>query len=106
MSVEMLTVDPLNLLAILGMAAVTLLTRFAGYLAIGRMALTGRLKAALESVPPAVLASLIAPMVLTTGIAESLAAAITVLAAWRLPTLVAVGLGVASVVALRLWLGG
>lgn len=94
-------IDAANLIAIAGMAAVTLATRLAGYLAIARMRPTGRLKAALESVPPAVLTSLIAPMALATGPAESAAAALTVLAAWRLPTLAAVAIGVAAVVALR-----
>jgi uncharacterized membrane protein len=40
-------------------------------------------------------------MVLTRGPAESLAAAITVIAALRLPLLAAVVIGVASVVVLR-----
>lgn len=95
------SLDPMNLAAILGMALVTLATRWAGYVAVARLNPTGRLKAALESVPPAVLTSLVAPMALATGPAESLAAAITVLAAWRLPTLAAVVLGVGSVVLLR-----
>lgn len=95
------TMEIANLVAIIGMAAVTLATRAAGYIAIARMQPTGRIKAALESVPPAVLTSLIAPMALATGPAESAAAAVTILAAWRLPTLAAVGIGVAAVVAFR-----
>jgi uncharacterized membrane protein len=45
--------------------------------------------------------AVIAPMVLATGPAETVAAAITLIAGLRLPLLVAVAIGVASVVALR-----
>lgn len=105
MTADMFALAPLNLLAILGMAAVTLALRFAGFLAVRRMTPRGRVAAALESVPPAVLTSLIAPMALATGPAETLAALVTVLAAWRLPTIAAVVLGVAGVVVLRQLLG-
>jgi uncharacterized membrane protein len=43
----------------------------------------------------------IAPTALTTGWAEALAAAITAVAAFRLPLLATVAVGVVSVVALR-----
>ena len=90
-----------NLHAIAGMALVTLFLRFSGYMLVRRVSLTGRVAAALESVPAAVLTALIVPMALATGVAETIAAAVTVLAAWKLPTLLAVVVGVASVVALR-----
>lgn len=105
MPAEFFSVDPLNLAAIAGMALVTLVTRFAGYLAVGRFAVRGRLAAALESVPPAVLTSLVAPMAFATGPAETAAAALTILAAWKLPTLAAAAIGVGAVVALRATLG-
>jgi branched chain amino acid efflux pump len=101
MSLEAFNLDPLTLLAIAGMALVTYATRLGGWFAIRRMVLTGRTRAALDAVPGAVLAAVITPAVLTTGPAETIAAAITVVAALRLPQLVAVVLGVASVVALR-----
>jgi len=94
-------VHPDNLVAIAGMALVTVLLRFSGYILVRRVSLTGRVAVALESVPAAVLTALIVPVALATGVAESMAAAVTVLAAWRLPTLLAVAVGVASVVALR-----
>ncbi len=101
MSLDAFSIDPLALAAILGMAAVTYLTRLGGWLAIRRMALRGRARAGLEAVPGAVLAAVITPAVLTTGPAETIAAAVTVLAALRLPQLAAVVAGVASVVVLR-----
>ncbi len=56
----------------------------------------GRLKAAFEAVPAAVLTALIAPTVLATGPAESLAAAITIVAALRLPLIAVIVIGVAA----------
>ena len=88
-------------LTIVGMAAVTALTRFAGYWAIGHFAIRGRVAAALEAMPAAVLVSIITPTALATGAAETIAVVVTVLLALRLPTLVAVAGGVAMVVLLR-----
>ena len=59
------------------------------------------MKAGLEAVPLAVLTALIAPTVLATGPAESLAAIVTLLLAWRLPVLAAILGGIAAVVLLR-----
>ena len=90
-----------TLLTIAGMAGATWLTRVSGYL-VGRWMRFGpRSKAALEAMPPAILTAIIAPMVLTEGIAEAAAAVVTVLAAMRLPTMAAVALGVAAVAGLR-----
>lgn len=100
-SSELFAIQPLNILAITGMALVTLLSRWAGYLLVGHFRIEGRLKGALEAVPPAILTALVTPLALATGPAETLAAAVTILAAWRLPTLVAVVLGVMAVVILR-----
>ncbi len=50
-----------------------------------------RVEAALEAMPAAVITALVAPAVLATGIAETVAAGVTILAATRLsimPTLV------------------
>lgn len=96
-----MTFDAPTLLAILGMALATYATRLGGWLAVRRFAVAGRWRAALEAVPGAVLAAVIAPMALATGPAESAAAALTVLAALRLPPLAAVAIGVLSVVAFR-----
>ena len=90
---------------IVGMAVVTALTRFAGYWIIGRVAIRGRVAAALEAMPAAVLAAIVTPTALATGMAETIAVAVTILLALRCHTLVAVGGGVAAVVGLRFLMG-
>jgi uncharacterized membrane protein len=96
-----MTVDPATLAAILAMAAATYLTRIAGFLIGNRLVLRGRAKAAFDAIPPAVLVAVIAPSALATGWPETVAAAVTVVAATRLPLLATVAVGVIAVVALR-----
>jgi uncharacterized membrane protein len=96
-----MSVDMTTLLAILAMAAVTYVTRIGGLFVADRLVLTGRAKAAFDAIPPAVLVAVIAPTALTTGWAEAIAAAITAVAAFRLPLLATVAVGVVSVVVLR-----
>ena len=96
-----MSLDPVTLGAILAMAVVTYATRVAGLLVAERLALSGRAKAAFDAIPPAVLVAVIAPSALATGWPETLAAALTTLAALRLPLLATVAVGVAAVVALR-----
>jgi uncharacterized membrane protein len=96
-----MSVDPTTLWAILAMAVVTYITRIAGPFVADRLVLTGRAKAAFDAIPPAVLVAVIAPTALTTGWAEAIAAAITAVAAFRLPLLATVTVGVASVLLLR-----
>jgi len=100
-----MTMDAWNLAAILAMALVTYATRVAGALAIRRWQPAGRAAQALEAVPAAVLTAVIAPTALATGPAETAAAALTALAATRLPLVAVVLFGVAAVVVLRLALG-
>jgi uncharacterized membrane protein len=94
-------VDLATLATWFGMMAVTYASRAGGYWLIRRFPVEGRLKAGLEAVPLAVLTALIAPTVLATGPAETLAAVITLVLAWRLPVLAAILGGVAAVVLLR-----
>jgi len=96
-----MSVDPMTLAAILGMAVVTYLTRISGLFLAGRLRLEGRLQAAFDAAPPAVLTAVIAPMVLATGWPETVAAMVTALAATRLPLLATILVGVVAVVALR-----
>jgi uncharacterized membrane protein len=96
-----MTLDTTTLVAILAMAVVTYITRIAGLFVADRLVLTGRAKAAFDAIPPAVLVAVIAPTALTTGWAEAIAAAITAIAAFRLPLLATVAVGVVSVVVLR-----
>jgi uncharacterized membrane protein len=93
------------LLAIIGMGLATYATRLSGLLMMRGVVVKGRWKAALDAVPPSVLMAVIAPTVLMTGRAESLAAIATAIAAFlRAPLLVTILVGMVSVVGLR-WLG-
>ncbi len=92
-----------SLLAILGMAVATYATRVSGFYLLRGLTLTGRAKAALDALPPAILMAVIAPVVLATGVAETVAAGITAVAAYlKLPLVVVIVIGVVSVVGLRM----
>jgi uncharacterized membrane protein len=93
--------DSATLFAILGMAAVTYGTRIAGLFIADRLVLSGRAKAAFDAIPAAVLVAVIAPMVLATGPAETLAALVTAVAAARLPLIATIAVGIAAIVLLR-----
>lgn len=91
-----------TLLAIIGMGVATYLTRLSGFYLLRGLNLSGPMKAALDALPPAVLMAVIAPVILVTGLAETIAAAITaVVAFFRLPLAVTIVVGIVSVVALR-----
>ena len=96
-----MSLDGATLAAILLMAAVTYATRIAGLLLADRLVLSGRARAAFEAIPAAMLTAVIAPAALTTGWRETLAAAIAMLAATRLPLLGTIAVGVGTVVSLR-----
>ncbi|AVO46048.1 AzlD family protein [Phreatobacter cathodiphilus] len=100
-----MSLDAITLLAILGMAVATYGCRLTGLLLGGRLALSGRSKAALDAIPPAVLTAVIAPTLLATGWPETLAGAVTILAALRLPLIGVIATGVAAVVVLRMLAG-
>jgi uncharacterized membrane protein len=89
------------LFTILAMASVTYLTRIGGDLLMRRRTLGPRMTAALNAVPPAVLTAVIAPSVLTAGLAEAIAGAVTLVASFRLPLLATVAVGLSVVVLLR-----
>ncbi|MDK1384909.1 AzlD domain-containing protein [Sinorhizobium sp. 8-89] len=100
-----MTVDPSAVLAILAMAAATVLTRISGLLLIRFVTIGPQQRRALEAIPPAVLMAVIAPTALVTGSAETLAALATALAATRLPLLAAVATGVIVVAVARALIG-
>ncbi|MBL8789487.1 MAG: AzlD domain-containing protein [Rhizobiales bacterium] len=84
------------------MGCATYATRLSGYLLLRNARIEGRLKAALDAVPPAILTAVIAPAVLMQGWPERIAGAITLaVALLRAPFLVTIGAGVVSVVVLR-----
>ncbi len=97
-----MTIEFATFAAFLAMAAATILTRLSGLVLLRYVTLTKRQKKALGAIPPAVLTAVVTPAALSTGLAETIACAVTALAAFRLPMLAAVALGVATVALLRL----
>jgi uncharacterized membrane protein len=96
-----MSLDSQTFLAIFAMATATILTRVSGVFLLRYLSIGEQTRQALDAIPPAVLMAVIAPTALATGWAETIACAITALAAMRLPLLVCVIIGVVSVVALR-----
>lgn len=95
-------VDPRALLTILLMALATYATRAGGLWIASRFDLSDRMETWLGYIPGAILVSLVAPVVFTSGPAEALVAVAVMLAAAltrSLPTAMVVG--VDAVVALR-----
>ncbi len=97
-----MSLDIDTLLAILAMAAATVATRLSGIFLLRYLTIGEQAREALDAIPPAVLMAVIAPTALATGWAETIACAVTALAALRSPLLVSVAAGVATVVALRM----
>lgn len=97
--------NPDVLFAIVAMAVATVATRLAGLFVPEGFARHGRLKAAFEAMPVAVLGAIIAPTVLATGWPETAAAVLVVLAAWRLPLIAAILTGVLAAAVFRAFAG-
>ena len=94
-------IDPLTVVNILLMAAVTYLTRVLGYLLLRHRTLSRRATAVMEATPGCVLISVIAPHFVSSRPADLLSLAITLLAASRLSVLPTIPIGVVSVGLLR-----
>lgn len=95
------------LMAIFGMAIATYATRISGLLLMRGVVVKGRMKAALDAMPPSVLVAVITPTVLMTGKAETIAAVIAAIAAMlRLPLLATIVIGVVSLWGIKFVLGG
>lgn len=98
-----MTSETLTILTILGMTLVTYATRAGGFWLMGLVTPSPRIEAWLKQIPGAVLVALIAPTILASSIAETLAAVATVLVAIRTKNvLIAMLVGVATVASLRL----
>ena len=98
--------DPITLMANALMALATYATRAGGLWLANRFDLSERAGAWLDAIPGAILVSLVAPTVLTDGLAETLAAAAVVLVALRTGSLpLAMATGVGAVVVLRALVG-
>jgi uncharacterized membrane protein len=85
-----------DVIAILVMAVATYATRIGGMLVGGYLPRSGPVRRALDALPAAVLTAVVAPAIVA-GWAELIAAAVTLIAALRLPMVVAVVLGIAAV---------
>lgn len=94
--------DTAELLMIVALGIATYGLRIGGYVVLARIPrLNPRVEAALDAVPAAVIAALVAPMVLATGLAETIAAALTVAAGLRWPIMPTLLVAAASVSLLR-----
>lgn len=99
--------SPEALAAILGMALVTFMVKAGGLLLANRLPRDGFAAAWLRHIPGAVLASLVAPALVTGNAAEAIAAAITALVYFLSRNLLAaMASGVFAVYLARLWLVG
>ena len=99
--------SPEALLAILGMALVTFAVKAGGLLLANRLPRHGFAAAWLRHIPGAVLASLVAPALVTGSPAEVMAAAITALVYFLTRNLLAaMAAGVLAVYLARMWLVG
>ena len=97
--------SPQALIAILGMALVTFAIKASGLLLANRLPRQGFAAAWLKHIPGAVLASLVAPAVVTGSPAEVIAAAATALVFVVTRSLLpAMAAGVLAVYLARLWL--
>ena len=100
---SLMQTETLTLITILGMALVTYVTRAGGFWLMGLVTPSPRIEAWLKQIPGAVLVAIIAPTVLASSLAETLAAVATVLVAIRTKNvLIAMLVGVAVVALLRL----
>ena len=94
--------DLLEILTIIALGVVTYAMRIGGTLVLARFGrLNPRVEAALDAVPAAVITAIVAPVALASGPAETLAAAVTTLAALRLSIMPTLVIAAATVVALR-----
>ena len=96
-----MSLDPATLATILAMMVATVFTRFSGACLVRRLKLGAGAEKALATVPPAVLMAVVAPTAIATGLAETIACAVTALAALRLSLLPAATAGVVTVALLR-----
>ena len=95
------------LIAILGMALVTFAIKAGGLLLANRLPRDGFAAAWLKHIPGAVLASLVAPALVTGSPAEAIAAAVTALVYFLTRNLLAaMAAGVLMVYLARMWLVG
>lgn len=98
-------IDATTFFTIVLMAGVTYLTRIGGYVVLRNSTLSGRATAVMEAAPGCVLIAVIAPAFVSKSPADTLALAVTLVAATRLSMLPTVLIGVASAGLLRHFIG-
>lgn len=80
----------------------TYLTRVGGYLVLARIGhIPPRLEAALNAVPPAVLTTIVTPVLVTGGWPERIAILVCLVLSLRLPLIAVVAIGTGMVAAAR-----
>ena len=98
----MSVLEPLALVAIIVMAAAVYLMRAGGFWLMGRIPLTPRVRRMLEALPGSIIASIILPLVDRMGVVALCAvAAGAVMMIVRRNELLAVAVGIATAVAVR-----
>jgi uncharacterized membrane protein len=98
----MSVLDPLVLLAIVVMAITTALMRVGGFWLMGRVPLTPRVRRMLESLPGAIVAAIVLPVIAKIGLVAALAvAAAAASMIVRRSELLAVAIGVGVAVLAR-----
>ena len=91
-----------SLITILGMAAVTYLTRISGPWLVRLVKGNQRIEACLSRLPGSILTALLAPLVFAVGTAEAIASGMTLLVSLRFRNMpLALAVGVGSLVLLR-----
>ncbi len=91
---------------VLAGAVATYLTRIGGYLVLSRFrTIHPRVQAALNAVPAAVLATLVAPAAVFTGPAETATIILAFVAAFYLPAIAVFALGWIAILAFRALIG-
>jgi uncharacterized membrane protein len=98
----MLGLDPAVVAVVLAMSVVTYATKAGGLWLLGRVELSDRVESGLETLPGAVVVSILAPRLAGAGRAEWAAAGVVLLVTWRSENvLLALCCGVGTVLVLR-----
>ncbi len=83
-------------------AAVTMLTRVAGFWMMGQVTLTPRVMRMLEALPGSVVAALIMPVILKEGLSAAVAmGAVALFMIWRRNEFIALACGIAVIAGMR-----
>ncbi len=91
------------MIILFALGVITYLTRMGGYVVLTRFEnIPATVRAGLEAVPIAVIATLVVPPAISAGPAEQIALLVATLACFRLSPIVVIALGLGLLVGLRL----